>query len=314
MISKLETLNLADLRVFLEVAKLLSVTAAGAALGMPKSAVSKTLTRLEAQLGVRLLERSSRRVALTASGGLLCVKAESLLSEAEFIVDSLREERSLLRGVVRMTAPPEIGTLFIEQVVPRLARDYPELQVAMKLSYDFDDLQDPAIDLALRAGAVRDERLVGVPVGEFRRIVVASPDYLKAHPLRHPAELAQHRCLIFSGSVSTAEWTFERAGESAQVNVTSVLSVQSFTALLHAARSGLGVARAPEFAAAEWLARGELIKVLPEWRASPSRLYVVHRFGHERIARVAAVLQAARAKDWLINSPDALGKNDAACR
>lgn len=299
MVSNLETLSLADLRVFLEVAKLLSITAAGTALGMPKSAVSKTLTRLEAQLGVKLLERSSRRVALTAPGELLSVKAESLLSEAEFIVESLREERSLPRGVVRMTAPPEIGTLFIEQVVPRLARDYPELKVAMKLSYDFDDLQDPAIDMALRAGAVRDDRLVGVPVGDFRRITVASPAYLKAHPVHHPAELASHPCLIFSGNVNSAEWTFERDGLAEQVSVNSAFSVQSFTALLHAARCGLGIARAPEFAAREWLQRGELVQVLPEWQASPSRLYVVHRFGHERIARVAAVLKAARAQNWL---------------
>ena len=299
VVSNLETINLADLRVFLEVAKLLSVTGAGAALGQPKSAVSKALSRLEGQLGVRLLERSSRRVALTAAGELLSVKAEALLGEAEFIVESLREERSLPRGVVRMAAPPEIGTLFIEQVVPRLARDYPELQVAMKLSYDFDDLQDPAIDLALRAGAVRDERLVGVPVSDFRRVAVASPAYLAAHPITHPAELAQHRCLVFSGSASSAEWSFERGDDSVQVHVQSALSVHSFTALLHAARCGLGVARAPEFTAAEWLQRGELVQVLPQWQASPSRLYVVHRFGHERIARVAAVLKAARAQDWL---------------
>lgn len=299
MVSNLETISLADLRVFLEVAKLLSVTGAGGVLGMPKSAVSKALTRLEGQLGVRLLERSSRRVALTSAGELLSVKAEALLGEAEFLVDSLRGERNLPSGTVRMTAPPEIGTLFIERVMPQLRRDYPELKVALKLSYDFDDLQDPAIDIALRAGAVKDERLVGIPVGEFRRVAVASPAYLKAHPLAHPAELAEHACLIFSGNSHSAEWSFARGEEAVNVGVNSSLSVHSFTALLHAARCGLGVARAPEFAVAEWLTRGELVQVLPAWQASPSRLYVVHRFGHEPIARVAAVVKAARASAWL---------------
>ncbi|HRE16492.1 MAG TPA: LysR substrate-binding domain-containing protein, partial [Rhodocyclaceae bacterium] len=111
---------------------------------------------------------------------------------------------------------------------------------------------------------------------------VASPAYLAAHPITHPAELAQHRCLVFSGSASSAEWSFARGDDSVQVHVQSALSVHSFTALLHAARCGLGVARAPEFAAAEWLQRGELVQALPQWQASPSRLYVVHRFGHER--------------------------------
>lgn len=299
MVSNLETPSLVDLRVFLEVAKVLSVTGAGVALAMPKSAVSKTLTRLEQQFGVKLLERSSRRVALTPAGQLLNVKAESLLSEAEFLTKSLRQERNEPRGIVRMTAPPELGTWFIERVAPRLARDYPELRIAMKLSYDFDDLQEPSIDIALRAGQVHDERLVGVAVGNFRRIAVASPVYLQTHPVRQPSDLATQDCLIFSASASSAEWTFQQGDRVEQVRVTAALSAHSFTALLHAARAGLGVARAPEFAAAEWLQRGDLIQVLPLWTSTPATVFAVHRFGHERIARVAAVLQAARAQAWL---------------
>jgi len=299
MVSNSETPTLADLRVFIEVAKQLSVTGAGVALGMPKSAISKTLTRLEQQLAVKLLERSSRRVALTPAGELLDVKAQSLLSEAEFLIKSLREERNEPRGIVRMTAPPELGTLFIEKVVPRLARDYPELRIAIKLSYEFDNLQDPAIDIALRGGQVHDDRLVGVAVGDFQRIAVASPTYLKAHPVAHPSDLARRDCLIFSASDSTAEWSFEKGDSVENVRVNAALSAQSFTALLHAARAGMGVARAPEFAVAEWLQRGDLVQVLPKWHSAPAKAYAVYRFGHERIARVAAVLQAAKEQSWL---------------
>ncbi|MBI1891163.1 MAG: LysR family transcriptional regulator [Burkholderiales bacterium] len=299
MVSNSETIILADLRVFLEVAKLLSITRAGDALGVPKSAVSKTLTRLEGQLGVRLLERSSRRVALTPAGRLLTVKAESLLTEAEFLTKSLREERNEPRGTVRMTAPPELGTLFIERVVPLILREYPELRIAMKLAYDFDDLQEPAIDIALRVGQVHDERLVGSAIGEFSRILVASPAYLKTNPLRRPADLADHHCLVFSGNENTAEWEFVRGGVIEKVRVAGNLAVRSFTAQLHAARAGLGVVRGPMFVASEWIKRGELVRALPGWQAMPVTVFAVHRFGHERIARVAAVLKAAKAARWL---------------
>lgn len=299
MVSGNETPTLADLRVFREAAQRRGITAAALALDVPKSAVSKVLTRLEAQLGVKLLERSSRRVALTRAGELLSVKAESLLLEADCLTASLRQEHNEPRGTVRITAPPELGTRFIERVVPAIATQFPELRIVMQLGYEFDDLQDPAIDLALRAGQVHDDRLVGVPIGSFRRLAVASPSYLKAHPVRRPSELAQHPCLVLSANQNTAEWAFSRGTAVEQVRVAGPLAVLSFTALLHAARAGMGIARAPEFTVAEWLRRGELVKVLPGWSAPAAKVFLVHRFAHDRIARVAAVLNAARPGDWL---------------
>lgn len=285
--------------MFREVAQRRGITAAGDALGLPKSVVSKALTRLEAQLQVKLLERSSRRVALTPAGELLHVKAESLLLEADALTASLRQERSEPRGVVRISAPPELGMRFIDQVVPQMARMYPDLRLVMQLGYDFDDLQDPAIDLALRAGQVHDDRLVGLPIGSFRRVTVASPDYARAHPLRRPADLARHPCLVLSGTQNVADWVFTRGEATEQVRVSGPLAVRSFTALLHAARAGLGVTRAPDFTVAEWLRRGDLVKLLPGWSTPPAPVFLVHRFGHDRIARVAAVLASARPGSWL---------------
>ena len=303
MVSQSETLSLSDLRTFLEVAKQLSVTGAGNTLGVAKSAISKTLTRLEKQLEVKLLERSSRRIALTPAGHLLAVKATSLLSEAEFLTYSLREERSEPSGLVRMTAPAELGALFIERVLPALMQEYPRLRIAMKLSYEFDDMLDPAIDIALRVGQVHDDRLVCTTVGDFARCAVASPAFLDAHPVGHPLDLGVHPCLIFSSMENAAVWSFEKDDAQVQVQVTSALSAQSFTALLHAARAGLGVARAPRFIVAEWLERGDLVEVLPQWRSSLAAVYVVRRFGHERIARVMAVMQAIQKPGWLMESP-----------
>jgi DNA-binding transcriptional LysR family regulator len=299
MVSLEETISLTDLRIFMEAAKALSITRAGEALDLPKSAVSKTITRLEERLGVRLLERTSRRVALTAAGRLLMVKAESLLAEAEFLTRSLREERNDPRGTVRMTAPPELGTRFVERVVPKIVEAYPGLKIALKLAYDFDDLREPAIDIALRAGQVHDDRLVASPIGKFARVLVASAGYLENNRLRRPADLANLDCLVFSAEENSVEWELVRGDRSETFRVTGNLAVRSFAAQLHAARAGLGVARCPAFAAAEWIERGDLVHVLPGWQAPPVTVFAVHRFGHERIARVAAVLAATRSVDWL---------------
>jgi DNA-binding transcriptional LysR family regulator len=231
---------------------------------------------------------------------LLRVRAESLLAEAEFLTLTLRDERQAAGGIVRMTAPTELGTHFIEQVAPLLASTHPGVKLALKLSYDFDDLLDPSIDIALRAGTVHDDRLVATPVGEFRRVAVASPAYLDASPVTGVAQLAQHACLIFSDTDTQAEWSFARKNEVENVRVAGVLSVRSFTALLHASRAGLGIARIPEFAAHEYLLRGELLQVLSDWTSPPTTVFAAYRFGHDRIARVAAVLQAVKSSNWLV--------------
>ncbi len=299
MVSNIETLRLADLRIFQEAARRLSITASGEALNMPKSAVSKSLTRLENQLGVKLLERSSRRVELTAAGQLLQIKAASLLAEAEFLVHSMEDERNETRGVVHLTAPTELGTWFVEQVIPEISRHYPDLKITLKLDYRFDDILDPAFDIALRVGDVHDDRLVASTIGSFSRIAVASPQWLQKNPIRKVADLAHCNSLIFSAHDNQIEWTFVRDGRKEGVRVSSSLSVLSFTALLHAARESLGIACVPEFTAREWLQRGDLVQVLPGWHTSPQAVFLVHRFGHEKIARIKTVLDVVKTHSWL---------------
>jgi DNA-binding transcriptional LysR family regulator len=292
MVSEIETMSLADLRTFAEVARVL---------GVPKSGVSKSLTRLEGALGVKLLERTSRRVALTKAGALLVPKAESLLGEAESLARSLREERSEPRGLVRMTATPELGTYFAAQVAPALLREHPGVRIAMALGYDVEDLLDPTIDIALRVGNVHDERLVGHRIGRFRWVALASPEYLAANPVRRVADLAERSCLVFSETETESEWVFTRRDMTERVTVTSVLSIQNATALLHAAKAGLGVVRVAEPFAHEWVRRGELVRVLPGWTSPETPFFVVHRFGHDRIARVGAVLRAVRSHSWVVH-------------
>lgn len=282
------------LRTFAEVARRLSVTAAAEALGQPKSRVSKALGKLERRLGVRLLERSTRRVALTPTGALLLGRADSILAELERLVGDVREQADVVRGVVRFTAPPELGALLAEKFFPPVLAQHPGVEVALELGYAFEDLLDPRFDLAFRLGSVHDARLVAHPLGAFSRIAVASARYLEAHPVRRAEDLARCNCLAFSGAELAATWTLQKAGATREVAVRGSFAAHSFAALLGAARAGLGVARVPAFAAREALGRGELVRVLPGWSAPPTEVFLVHRFGHDRIRRVRELIETAR--------------------
>jgi len=299
MVSRGETIETALLRNFVAVARQHGVSAAGAALGVPKSRVSKALTALEQRLEVRLFERSTRRVALTPVGTLLLARAESILADIDRFIDDAREQAGAVRGVVRATAPPELGTLLARRFFPTLLALHPGIELAVELGYTFEDLLDPHFDLAFRLGSVHDDRLVARRLGEFRRILVASPDYLRRHAVHDVDDLAEHNCLAFSGVERTATWTLERvSGRSARrdLSVRGNFAVHGFAALVQAATAGLGIARVPAFVAAEAIERHELAHVLPEWAAPPTEVFLVHRFRHEHIQRVRAVIDAAQAR------------------
>lgn len=295
MVSHLETPSPDELRAFVAVARRLSVTAAAAALGLPKSAVSKRLSALEQRLNVKLLARASRRVSLTHEGALLLPRAESILAELERLVSDARDEATLISGTVRIAASPEFGAWLARHLLPDLLVAYPALKLAMRLDYAREDLFDPAFDLAFRIGEPRDERLVVRPLGSLHRVLVAAPAFVAAHPVREPADLVQHPALLFSDERHQAVWTLAApdGGALEDVPVSGRLALHSFTALLEAAASGQGIARVPGFLAAPALARGEVLAVLPGWRSPPTPISLVHRFGADRIARVRAVIDTA---------------------
>lgn len=317
MVSKIETLDAHLLRVFVEVARRRGVTAAGDALGQSKSLVSKALSALERHLGARLLERSSRRVALTPAGEALVGRAESILAELDLLVEDVRAQAESVRGGVRATAPPELGALLAERFFPAILEVNPGLEISVELGYRFEDLFDPRFDLAFRLGSIDDDRLVARKLGAFARILVASPAYLRRHPVRVPGDLARCNCLVFSGTELAATWTLERRrpgpgvrrAPTRAVPVRGNLAVHGFAALQSAAMAGVGVARVPDFLAVGALAAGTLVHVLPAWSSPPTEVFLVHRFGHDRIKRVNVVITAAlEVVGSLLASPRACGR------
>ena len=296
MVSEKRTIDVQLLRAFVATAKHASVTAAGEALGMAKSAVSKQLNALEGALQVRLFERSSRRISLTGEGRQLLPGAESILAELDHFVIDAQQQVVQVRGTVRVAASPEFGAFLSERFLPLVLKRHAALQVAMSLAYGFDDLQDPGFDLAFRLGSMQDDRLVGRHLGDLPRVLVCSTGYARSTALESPADLARANVLLFSDRELAEEWTLQRAARSSRRHVVKVqgnLGVRGFEALAAAARAGLGVARVPSFVAQAGLADGSLVHVLPDWHSPSIPVYLAYRAGISRVSRVRAVLDAA---------------------
>lgn len=296
MVRENETIDLNELRGFDSVVRHGGITAAAAVLGVSKSTVSIQISRLESRLGTRLLERNSRRVALTREGEEILPRVRSLLAEAGHLLDATSRARTTPRGVVRIAVTPALGSLVLKRLVPALVRQYPDISLVVMPNYGMDDLQDPAFDFAIRIGEVRDESLVAQKIGTFSRILVASPSHPAAHA--KAIEDLQHLPLLaLSGRSTRVEWHLEKVDDShsrCELNRDAQIAIMDFEMLLVLARQGNGVAMVPEFMVKSDLAEQQLAHVLPEWRSPPTQVMLVYRVGIARVTRVSAVLDLAR--------------------
>jgi len=306
MVSNLRTLGFQQIHSFVCIIRCGGITAAADHLGVAKSAVSKQLSQLEQVLGVKLLERSSRRIQLTREGEHIMPRLESLLAEGERLLTQAHDEQSRPEGKIRIAASPEFGAYVARHFFPRVIQAFPQLTLVMEPTYTFADLQDTAFDIAFRLGSVQDDRLVARRLGSFRRIIVASPSYLEAHPLTTPAELSQHDCLIFSNQQNRTEWRLQHSTanttETATVEVGGSIAIKSFTALMGLAEAGLGVAKVPAFIAQDTIKAGRLMHCLPDYASQPMPVFLTYRFGAEKIQRIKAVLDLASTQVPLLLS------------
>ncbi len=298
MISNLRTLGHLELLVFSQVVRSGGITAAADELDMAKSAVSKQLARLEERLQVRLLVRNARRLDLTAEGEHLLPMVESLIAETQRLVEVANEEISAPAGRVRIAASNEFGELMMATLMPEINRRYPEIEIGVKLGYSFDDLQDPAFDLAFRIGNVNDDRLVSHELGRFYRVLVASPELPGLSDLSDPWQLQDFNCMIFSSEDHQREWPMFHARNSQQVlrvPISGRLSALSFSALATAAEAGSGIAFVPDFVAQRGISRGTLTRVLPDWRSADAPVFLAYRYGSHKIARIRTVIDLAKS-------------------
>lgn len=284
-----------------EIAALLAVdahgsfVAAGKALQRHPSILSKRLSALEARLGVRLVERSTRHVTMTDTGKHLATKlrqATALIEEAEHEATSGAAQ---VRGHLRIAVPGAMGRLWLAPRLSGFLLANPEVSLEINHSERFVDVIGEGYDAAIRIGELDDSRLIAVPMGQYRRILCASPRYLERHGYPKSAQcLVKHNCLGFSGLASHPNWSLHKGHEQVTIRAQGSLVGNDGEALLHAAIAGVGILGAGDWLFDRALKSGEVTQVLPEWSlGQPGRIYLIRPSAKYTSAATHAF------KDWL---------------
>lgn len=287
--------RLDELQVFLAILEAGSMAAAAHKLGRSPSAVTRILSTLEERVGVRLFERSTRRLTATHEGLQLAAQARRLLADYDA---AIREhEGAPPRGLLRVTAPMVFGRRHVAPVVTKFLMRYPEMQVDLILGDRNMDLIDHGIDVALRIGALDDSGLVARQLGSVRRMTVASPAYLHARGEPKTLDaLTQHELILATTVRGQAHWRFWNGASEQLVRFTPRLLVNDVEGVLHAAREGFGIARALSYQVAPDLAAGGLKRLLAEYEPPPLPVNLVYPSARHMAPRLRAFIDFALAE------------------
>lgn len=301
--------DLLSMAVFARVVQERSFTGAAPHLGLSKSVVSERVAALEHRLGARLLHRTTRKLSLTPEGARLYELFQRVLTAADEAADSANSISTRIEGRLRVTVPVGLGLSHIAGWIPEFCRRYPDVSLDLSMSERMEDLVSGAFDVALRVAAqLPDSGLMVRRIATVRRVVVASPAYLAAHPApTEPKGLSAHACLQLAGTPS--EWWFPKSdGGVVRVQVTGPLVADSIAVLRIATIAGLGVSVLPDGLIAADVSSGRLVALLENFPHEVLGLFIVtpHRdvvpgkvraFVEFFASKIAAVTQAAERSE-----------------
>lgn len=267
-----------DMRTFVLVADLSSVSQAAKRLNKASSAVSRRLKDLESRLSTQLLTRTTRQIVLTDAGQLFYERAKIILSELEDAEASVRSENSGLEGTLRLTTPASFGTAYLSPVITAFMLENPTLNFDIDMTDRQVDLIAAGLDLALRIGKLQDSSLKSRRLAPIRVTVCASPAFLAEHGVPEtPDDLARFPALCYSNSPSPTMWWYQsNSGESGRVRVNPRLLASSGEVIAQAAVAGIGIACEPTFIVGPELSAGTLVPVLQDYSWFDMALYVVY--------------------------------------
>ena len=282
---------LAAFRVYVRVAEARSFSAVAREMGMTQPAVSRQVAALEEHLGSRLIQRTTRSLALTEDGRDLLGHARRVLDTVEEAEAAVGRRHSLPGGLVRLGTSATFGRLYVAPRVPRLLERYPEISIDLRMSDTVVDLVAEGLDLAIRTAPVQDSSLVARKIGSSRRMAVASAACIEAHgqPMQ-PGDLARMPCIIFTGLEQPNDWTFGRGGESVTVHVSGRFRTDNGEAMREAVLSGLGYALLPTWFFGEEITSGRLQPVLVDWQPPASSITAVYPTRRNLAPRTRAVI------------------------
>src|ERR1700733_10939137 len=272
--------DLNELQIFVQVAKTQSFTTAASRLALPKSSVSRSLHRLETRLGVRLIERTTRRVALTEEGRIYFDRCEHVIEEAEQAELEIGALQARPRGTLRVGTPGIFARSVLGPALAGFLAIYPDVRVHLQ-SLDAFPRERP-LDVIVRPGPLEDSGFLVKPLFKIRIAVYASPIYLKAHSrAASPAALREHNCIItkctgFADAADAARWRLRRGANTEEVRVESRVSVPDPVISQQLAVTGVGIALLSQSAVRHDVEQGRLIRLLPDWEPEPVELNALY--------------------------------------
>lgn len=260
--------DLNDLRVFASVASLRNFSAAGHALGMPKSSVSRSVARLEADLGTRLVQRTTRVVHLTEPGAVLSERCADVLGRIDDIVGIMADMNAAPRGPLKISAGIGFGLNILSDLLPQFLERYPEITVSLELTSRSVDLVAEGIDVTIRMGRLPDSRLVAKRLGSIGRYLCAAPAYLERRGTPRTIDDLQDHCIVEMPGVDgrPRSWTFVNArGETVRIDAQPRVSVNDPLTIHRLVVNGAGLGCLSGYLCAPDFEAGRLVRLLPEW-------------------------------------------------
>lgn len=280
------------LKAFVATAQTGSFTAAAEQLGVSNRLTSKYVAGLEQRLGVRLLQRTTRKVGLTPAGEDLLSRAPALLDDLDDLIGEVSEGSRGFAGVIRVSAPVTFGEIWVAGMLDRFGQRNPALSFDLRLNDRHVDLAAEGIDLAFRMGRSDTQTLKARKLGSFGSLLVASPDYLaRMGTPQDLADLARHDCILDTNRRNPRRWVF--GPEETAVTVHGRLQVNSARVAVELAAKGRGLAYAPRFAVHDALRAGRVVRVLPDQACETGTLNAVYLEGRVLPRKVRALIDFA---------------------
>ena len=270
--------RIGDLTLFLRVLDLGSISAAARSLDLSVAVASQRLKRLERDLGVRLLHRTTRRLHATPEGAALAEQGRPLVEDLEALTGGLRQAAAEISGTLRVTASASFGRQYLSPLLPEFLALHPRVKLSINLTDQMVDLVSAGVDLAIRIGALDDSSLVARKLAVNRRVVCASPDYLRRHGTpRTPQDLVEHECVLLVGSQGRQDvWRFgDGAGGEIVVRVRGRMETNYGELVRDGAVAGMGIAIHSNWHASRDLREGRLVQVLQDYPIAESGIYAV---------------------------------------
>jgi DNA-binding transcriptional LysR family regulator len=295
-----------EMAAFVRVVDAQGFSAAAPGLGLTPSAVSKLVTRLEARLGVRLLQRTTRALSLTAEGEAFYAAARRIVGEIAALEAEISDQRGTPHGLLRVTTSLAFATHLLAPVVGEFLERHPAIQLELMPTDRVLDMVEEGIDVAIRIGRLADSSFMARKIGNDVRLVCAAPHYLAAHAApRRPEDLSRHNCIVSRDRAYLNRWHFRIDGDVREIEVGGRLAVSEGEAQLQLALQGLGIVRLTRLTVVDAIRRGDLVPLLQDYSAEePVPIHAVYPHRKHLAPKVTAfvdfVLEKFTPPPWEI--------------